>query len=67
MVDLKEKLEKQPVIETRISKSEDGKWILHKTIITDIKSVNYYDKVFEDSKEETADAVKTSTPQKAKA
>ncbi len=44
-MDLQKKLEKQPIIETKVSKSEDGKWLIHKTIITDIKSVNYYDKV----------------------
>ncbi len=44
-MDLQKKLEKQPIIETKVAKSEDGKWLMHKTIITDIKAVNYYDKV----------------------
>ena len=34
-----------PIVETQISKSKDGKWIIHKTIITDIKSVNYYGQI----------------------
>ena len=39
-----EQLNKQPVLETSISKSEDGKWMIHKTIIKDIKPVSYYQK-----------------------
>lgn len=34
--------EKGPIVETKISTSKDGKWVIHKTIITDIKAVNYY-------------------------
>jgi hypothetical protein len=40
-----EQLSKQPIIESAISSSEDGKWIIHKTIITDIKPKNYFEKV----------------------
>lgn len=40
-----DQLNKQPVLETSISKSEDGKWLIHKTIITDIKPVSYFEKV----------------------
>jgi len=38
-------LTKQPIIESAVSKSEDGKWIIHKTVITDIKPISYFDKV----------------------
>ena len=38
------------IVETKVSISKDGKWLIHKTIITDIKSVNYY-KVILDGKE----------------
>ena len=34
-----EQLNKQPIVETRINRSEDGKWVVHKTTITDIKPV----------------------------
>ena len=34
-----------PNIETQIQKSKDGKWIIHRTIITDIKPVGYFEKV----------------------
>jgi hypothetical protein len=40
-----QQLSRQPILETQISKSEDGKWIIHKTIITDIKPVSYFEKV----------------------
>ena len=39
-----DQLNKQPVLETSVSKSEDGKWMIHKTIITDIKPVSYFAK-----------------------
>ncbi len=37
----------KPITETQIGKSKDGKYIIHKTIITDIKPVKYYEKVME--------------------
>jgi len=40
-----EQLGKQPIIESNISKGEDGKWLIHKTTITDIKPVSYFEKV----------------------
>ncbi|MCX6741665.1 MAG: hypothetical protein NTX24_00620 [Candidatus Pacearchaeota archaeon] len=42
-----EQLNKQPILENQITKSEDGKWIIHKTIITDIKPVSYFEKVLD--------------------
>ena len=42
-----EQLNKQPIVESVISKSEDGKWLIHKTIITDIKPTGYYEKALE--------------------
>jgi len=40
-----QQINKQPIIETTISVSDDGKWVIHKTIITDIKPLSYYEKV----------------------
>lgn len=40
-----QQLMKQPIIETKIGKSKDGKYIIVKTIITDIKPILYYKKV----------------------
>jgi len=42
-----EELEKQPIVETKIGKSLDGRWVIHKTVITDIKPVSYMEKVME--------------------
>jgi len=55
--ELKEKKMQQlvdmPIIETRVFKSKDGNYIIHKTSITDIRSVKYYDAVMSgDVKEE---------------
>jgi len=43
------KFENKPITETQIGKSKDGKYIIHKTIITDIKPVKYYERVLENS------------------
>lgn len=40
-----EMLENMPKIETKHRKSKDGKWYMVTTTITDIKSVEYIDKV----------------------
>jgi hypothetical protein len=40
-------LAKMPIIESRIARSKDGKYVIHKTMITDIKPVGYYEKVME--------------------
>jgi hypothetical protein len=40
-----EHLNRQPIIETVISKSKDGRWVIHKTVITDIKPLSYFKKV----------------------
>ena len=40
-----EQLNKQPILETQITLSEDKKWVIHRTVITDIKPVSYLQKV----------------------
>lgn len=35
---------KGPILKTNIRKSKDSKWIIHETIITDIKPVTYFEK-----------------------
>lgn len=42
-----QELNEQPVVETFMYISQDGKWFVHKTIITDIKSVNYVKRVMD--------------------
>lgn len=41
--------ENKPILETQVSKSKDGKFVIHRTVITDIKPVAYFEKVLEDS------------------
>jgi len=43
-----EQLQKQPIIEAQIWKSEDGKWIVHETRVIDIKPISYLAKVIGD-------------------
>ncbi len=40
-----EQLSRQPIIESFVTRSQDGKWVVHKTTITDIKPVSYFEKV----------------------
>ena len=42
-----EQLNRQPIIENSVRKSKDGQWVIHKTVITDIKPVSYFQKVME--------------------
>tara|TARA_Y100000034_G_C6616485_1_gene268620 strand:- start:251 stop:430 length:180 start_codon:yes stop_codon:yes gene_type:complete len=47
-----EQLNKQPILESSVTLSEDKKWVIHKTLITDIKPVSYIDKVLKGEKKE---------------
>lgn len=40
-----EQLRKMPVIQTGFSKSKDGKYLIHKTTITTIRPLAYFEKV----------------------
>jgi hypothetical protein len=44
-----QQLRKQPVIETQLLKSADGKFVIHRTSITHIKPVAYYEAVLANS------------------
>lgn len=39
----------KPIIDSKISKSKDGKWLIHKIVITDIKPVNYIEQILKSS------------------
>lgn len=41
-------LMEMPIIESKTQKSKNGDYIVHRTIITDIKPIGYYKKVLED-------------------
>ena len=43
------KLKDMPLIETRISKSKDGKYLLHRTVMTTIRPMSYYEAVLSDN------------------
>ena len=43
---------RQPIIESFTSLSADKKWLIHKTVITDIKPVGYVEKVLSGEKKE---------------
>ncbi len=40
-----EQLLRQPIIESRVTKSKDGQWVIHRTTVTDIKPVKYFEAV----------------------
>ena len=44
-----EQLNKMPIVESTVGKSDDGKWVIQKTIITSIKSVKYFQKMLENA------------------
>ena len=46
-----EQKQNQPIVETQITKSKDGKYVLHITKIVDIKPTGYYQKVLENTGE----------------
>jgi hypothetical protein len=52
-----EQLRDMPIIESRYFVSEDGKYFVHKTTITDIKPVLYVEKVMTGQRGENAQAV----------
>ncbi len=47
-----EQLKQMPAIQTRILKSKDGKYVIHKTEITSIKPISYYEAVLSEKEEE---------------
>jgi hypothetical protein len=49
-----EQLRDQPIIDSRYFVSEDGKYFVHKTTITDIKPVAYVEKVMSNPRGEAA-------------
>jgi len=50
-----EQIKNMPIVESKVLKSKDGKFVIHKTIITDIKPTTYYDAVLEKSSEEVTE------------
>ena len=46
-----QKMKKMPIIESRVRRSKDGKFLVHKTEITTIKPIQYYETVLEDAQQ----------------
>lgn len=42
-----DQLRKMPLIESKFTKSQDGRFMVHKTIITTIRPVAYFEKILE--------------------
>ena len=40
-----EQLNKMPIIEVSIKKSVDGRYVIHKTTITDIRPIKYFEEL----------------------
>ena len=40
-------INEQPAVQSSVNVSKDGKWLIHKTTITDIKPVSYFEKVLD--------------------
>lgn len=45
---VEEQLKQMPKIESKVSKSKDGRFLIHKTTITHIKPSAYYEAVLKD-------------------
>lgn len=52
---MEENLRKMPMIECFVRKSKDGKYVIHKTILTHIKPIGYYEAVLKATPSEEED------------
>jgi hypothetical protein len=44
-------VKKMPLIETQVAKSRDGKYLIHKTVITHIRPMSYYQAILNDAQD----------------
>ncbi len=44
-----EQLKRMPNVESVFSKSKDGKYLIHRTIITTVRPVEYFEKILSES------------------
>jgi hypothetical protein len=49
----------QPILKTAIRKSNDGKWLIHETLIVDIKPITYIEKCINSESNLTKEEYKT--------
>ncbi len=48
-------LKRMPIVESQVRRSKDGKYMIHRTIITQIKPMSYYKAVLENKEEPPVD------------
>jgi flagellar hook-associated protein FlgK len=65
LTDKREKLLKElPIIKPKVSKSKDGKYLIHKTEIVHIKPMKYYEAILDNNVKITEDASWMSSQQR---
>ena len=47
-----EQLKRMPLIESKVFKTPDERWIVHRTIISQVKPVEYYRAILENQSED---------------
>lgn len=57
-------LPKQPIIESQVKTSNDGRWVIHRTVITDIRSASYLEKVLATAAEKGEESEQDSSTHK---
>jgi hypothetical protein len=56
-----EQLRKMPLIESRVSRSKDGKYIIHRTTITFLRPTAYYEAILANNVKVTEEDVKETS------
>jgi hypothetical protein len=46
-----EQLRKMPIIESKVGKSKDGKYLIHRTVITTVRPVKYYQAILDNQEQ----------------
>ncbi|MGM5480670.1 MAG: hypothetical protein ACQESC_04395 [Nanobdellota archaeon] len=62
-----ERLKKMPNIESVFFRSKDGKYLIHRTVITTVRPVEYFQKVLENEQQDTLDPISGEELAKAQA
>lgn len=51
------KVKDMPIIETKITRSKDGRYLMHKTTMTTIRPMSYYEAILADNLRVEEDAI----------
>ncbi|MFW6378834.1 MAG: hypothetical protein ACOCZV_02325 [Nanoarchaeota archaeon] len=52
-----DQLKRMPNVESVFSKSKDGKYLIHRTIITTVRPVEYFEKILSESEGENPEPI----------